>query len=335
MYLVETIYGSRLFGTAVESSDIDKKRVYLCGMQDLVFGRTDTHNTSTGEGKDKVEIEEHHISTFCRMVRQGQTLALSLLFTPENMTTHRTPQWDELIHNRHRLVSRNLKPFVGYARSQAVKYSLKGERLRTLEDFIAEVRLLADFTDETGRLEQAELERLHATFGSREGVRLWVEETAGGPVRHIEVCGRSFGETTPLKLWVPPLETMYFRYGKRSLKAKEDNGSDLKAMYHAVRLAGEMNELLRTGFLTYPRPEAPLLLDIRNGKLTNGEVSDLIDRALEEGDRLFETSTLPEKPDALWLADWEVRTQGDYAMMDWQDQRNLNRTKALTEYLLG
>lgn len=317
MYLVEVIYGSRLFGTAIATSDIDKKRVYLSDMQDLVMGRTDARNTVTGEGANKVETEEHHITAFARMVMQGQTLALSLLFAPDNMVTHRTPQWDELLRGRSKLVSRNLLPFVGYARSQSIKYSLKGERLRTLGDFVEAVTKMEPAGPD-GRLHPLQFESLQTAFGQREGVRLWTEKTAGGPIRHIEVGGRSFGETTPLKLWVGPLTTMLNRYGKRAQQAKEDNGSDLKAMYHAVRLAGEMNELLRTGHLTYPRPEAPLLLDIRNGKLTNGEVSDLIEQAIAEGERLMEVSSLPARVDGSFLYDWVIRTQADYAAAEWK-----------------
>lgn len=315
MYLVETIYGSRLFGTSVAGSDIDKKRVYLCSMQDLVFNRTDTRNTVTGEGAGKVETEEHHISSFCRMLNQGQTLALSLLFTPDNMKTHTTAAWEELLRNRSRLVSKNLKPFVGYARSQAVKYSLKGERLRTLEDFIAEIKVTP--VEQDGRLHLQAFNLLEARYADRQGVRLWTETTATGIVRHIEVCGRSFGETTPLKLWLTPLESLLKQFGRRAQQAKEDNGQDLKAMYHAIRLSSELNEVLRTGHITYPRPEATLLLDVRKGKLSNGEVAALIDQAIEESDRLFVTSTLRDKPDGEWIDAWMLRTQASYAVSDW------------------
>lgn len=320
MYLVEVIYGSRLFGTAVATSDIDKKRIYLSDMQDLVMGRTDARNTVTGKGANKVEVEEHHITAFARMVMQGQTLALSLLFAPDNMVTHRTPQWDELLRGRSRLVSRNLLPFVGYARSQSIKYSLKGERLRTLGDFVETITKMEPAGLE-GRLHPLQFESLQTAFGQREGVRLWTEKTAGGPIRHIEVGGRSFGETTPLKLWVAPLTTMLNRYGKRAMSAKEENGRDLKAMYHAIRLTGEMNELLRTGHITYPRPEAALLLAVRRGEFTNEEVSEMIDRGMEEGDRLFQSSTLPDKPDEEWLYSWVIRTQADYACRSWLDEK--------------
>ena len=338
MYLVETVYGSRLFGTALPTSDMDIKRIFVCDMKDLVFGRTSTRNNVDIRNGVKFETEEHYIAAFCRMVEEGQTLAYSMMFTPPEFTTHTTSAWEELIANRSRLVSKNLKPFVGYARSQAQKYSLKGERLRTLGNFIEDIqRHLGEPFGNTsqrhlgepfgitpeGRMLPHYFELLCKHYEGSEGIRLHTELTANQAIRHIEVCGKSFGETTPLKLWLKPLLQLRNQYGKRSMQSKEDNGSDLKALYHAVRITSEMNEILRTGNLTYPRPEASLLLDIRRGKLTNGEIATLIDNSIAEGDRLFGISSLRDTPDTEWLDDWSLRVQAYVAVSSWTDEKSL------------
>ena len=323
--LVKTIYGSKLFGTALPASDTDFKSVFVCDMEELVFGKTATQNTVEGVGSQKVESEAHHISHFCRMLKQGQTLAYSMLFTPDHAVVETSDAWNELVENKSRLVSKNLRPFVGYARSQAQKYSLKGERLRTLDHFIEDIKMSLDEKEVTreGRLHESAFCGLQEHYKDSEGARLWTEHTVNMDVRHIEICGKSFGETTPLKLWLKPLLDLRNRYGGRSQQAKEDNGTDLKAMYHSVRIASEMNEILTTGNLTYPRPEAALLLDIRNGKLTNREVGDIIDRLICTGDELFETSTLRDRPDDEWLDDWQLRTQGDAAFWAWADRNSM------------
>jgi predicted nucleotidyltransferase len=328
--LVKTIYGSKLFGTALPTSDTDLKAVFVCDMEGLVFNKTDAENTVEGKGSQKVEFEAHHISNFCRMLKQGQTLAYSMLFTPKDLVVSTSDAWEELVENKARLVSKNLRPFVGYARSQAQKYSLKGERLATLDHFIEDIKMFLDEKEVTpnGRLYESAFCGLMEHYKDAEGARLWTEHTANMDVRHIEICGKSFGETTPLKLWVTPLMELRSRYGGRSQQAKEDKGIDLKAMYHAVRITSEMNEILTTGSLTYPRPEAPLLMDIRNGKLTNREVGDIIDRLICTGDELFETSTLRDKPDAEWLDDWQLRTQGDAAFWAWSNRNAMVRPNA-------
>lgn len=315
--LFECVYGSHLFGVSTPESDTDLKAVYCPNFEELVLGQTEAHSFNNGkEGPDKVEREAHSIQTFCRMVEQGQTLTYGMLFAPKDKWISWTPEWEELVDNRDRLVSKNLGPFVGYARSQAQKYSLKGNRLRTLKDFISTLDTLGDnenkYLDFEGRLLPETFEFLEDEYRGEQGIRLWTEHTANKTIRHIEVCGKSFGETTPLKLWVQPLQALLNRYGKRAMNAMESDGSDLKAMYHAVRLTDEMNELLTTGHITYPRPNAQKLMDIRNGKYTNEQVADMIDEAVMEGEALMQTSTLRDKPDSEWLRGWMFRTVRRY-----------------------
>jgi hypothetical protein len=311
--IFQCVYGSKLFGVSTPESDLDLKGVYCASFDELVLGRTEATNSTNGlDGPDKIETENHFIGKFCQMVNQGQTLTYGMLFAPRDKWVVWTPEWEELVTNRHRLVSRSVLPFIGYARSQAQKYSLKGERLQTLQDFINGLRVLTP-SGETGRLSEGQFELLMAMYGDRTGVRLWTEQTATQLVRHIEVCGKSFGETTPLKLWVEPLLSLQRKYGKRAMSAKESDGSDLKAMYHAVRLCGEMNELLSTGHISYPRPDAELLLAIRSGAYTNEQVAEMIDSAVLLGDELLKSTTLQESPDSEWLQEWLLRTQRVYA----------------------
>jgi hypothetical protein len=311
-HIFKCMYGSRLFGVATPESDVDIKGVYCANFEELVMGQTDARSDNNGkEGAEKIEREFHFIRTFCKMVEQGQTLTYSLMFAPEEYWIQASQEWCELVANRDRLVSKQVMPFIGYARSQAMKYSLKGERLRTLRNFIEYLSIIKP-GGQDGRLSTEQFNTLVQIHSSQEGIRVWTEHTANQQIRQIEVCGKSFGETTPLKLWVEPLTRLLNRFGKRAMSAMESDGADLKAMYHAVRLTGEMNELLQTGCITYPRPDADLLMRIRQGKFTNGEVAEMIEVAVAEGEVLLLTSTLQEKPDSEWLTDWMLRTQRNY-----------------------
>lgn len=74
-------------------------------------------------------------------------------------------------------------------------------------------------------------------------------------------------------------------------------GFDSKAAMHMIRMMQEGLEYVKTGQLTYPRPEVSLLLDIRNGLLTKNAVEREYLRLEEE--LLFETSAckLPNRVD--------------------------------------
>jgi hypothetical protein len=257
--------------------------------------------------KDVEKNEEHemyYIKPFADLLSSGQTVAYSMLFAPKDMWLETSPEWEELVANKDKVVSKALKSFAGYARSQAVKYSLKGDKLQLLDEVI-------DFMSRYSPtfLPQQCWSVLEAVFTGRPTVRFWTDIKGNVEIRLMEICGRSFGETTSLKYWLEALVKLRNTYGSRAMEAKENDGKDLKALYHAVRICSEMNEILAHGTVTYPRPEKELLLDIRNGKLTNGDISNIIDELMAKGDRLFETSTLREKPDYEWLNQWYKDTQ--------------------------
>jgi hypothetical protein len=86
-------------------------------------------------------------------------------------------------------------------------------------------------------------------------------------------------------------------YGKRVRLAQQMGGQDWKAMSHAVRIVREAEELLLGGKITFPRPEAKLLLQIRKGELPHGKVLELIETGLEIVELARLATDLPEQPD--------------------------------------
>jgi len=74
-------------------------------------------------------------------------------------------------------------------------------------------------------------------------------------------------------------------------------GYDTKHAMHLYRLMTEGKELLLTGHMTFPRPDADLLVKVRNGLWSYKELMERV----EEFDKLFEkwyeNSVLPHTPD--------------------------------------
>lgn len=303
--IVRILAGSNLYGVATPTSDKDIKSVFVAdSVKDLYMGvkNSDVYNNGA-EGKDKEEYEDFYIKQFAKLLIGGQTVIYDMLFAPPSNILESSPAWEELISNRSKLVSQNVFPFVSYARSQAIKYSLKGERLKTLKDFLAELRQYQ---------EEDWFEHLTKMFKDREGIRFWADERGGVSTPMIEVCGKSFGKTTSRKLWIDPLQSLIKAYGDRAESAMMSDGKDLKAMYHAVRISNQCIELLQTGSVTFPRPNKDFLMDIRSGKVTYDEVAKAIDTNSEEIQKLLVTTTLPLKPDEKWIHDWAWRTQESY-----------------------
>jgi hypothetical protein len=66
---------------------------------------------------------------------------------------------------------------------------------------------------------------------------------------------------------------------------------------HAVRVAREAEELLMHHTITYPRPEADLLLAIRKGELPYKEVAEMLEAGLDRREECHRISALPDRGD--------------------------------------
>jgi hypothetical protein len=95
-------------------------------------------------------------------------------------------------------------------------------------------------------------------------------------------------------------------YGERARAAMTNEGIDWKAMSHAVRVARQAIELLNTGSITFPRPDAAELIEIKKGMRPYEEISALLEKLVAEVQEASQVSTLPEQTNAS-LADRQVR----------------------------
>jgi len=82
---------------------------------------------------------------FINLACEGETIALDMLHVPDDKVVEKHPVWDEIVLNRQKFYTKNLKAFVGYARRQASKYGIKGSRLNDIKkvlDFFQIICLL-------------------------------------------------------------------------------------------------------------------------------------------------------------------------------------------------
>ena len=66
------------------------------------------------------------------------------------------------------------------------------------------------------------------------------------------------------------------KHGQRP-ELEAQYGYDTKAAMHMLRVLGEGIELMETGNITLPRPEAPFLKDVRNGKFALPDIEALFE----------------------------------------------------------
>ncbi len=293
-------FGSHLYGTATPSSDEDFKGVFMPTAEQILLGRIpkthregetdDTRKNEPGE----LDCQFYSLHHFLRLATQGQTVAIDMLFAPENCVFKDTEHgwiWDDLIKNRKLLLSKQMNAFTGYARSQAAKYSLKGDRLNKLREFLAIVE------------NYKELLPLRNIWDKlpKDGERVNPQG-----IRELNICGKWIGEGVHTADAATIVGHQIARYGKRADDAANAAGIDWKAISHAVRVTKELLEILSFGEVTFPLRDADLLLKIKQGKLSLEEVQDIIDRDLAFVELQTRQSTLPDRVDQKFWENWLI-----------------------------
>lgn len=316
--IMETAFGSHLYGTATPASDHDWKAIRIPPAREILLQRikpTITDNTKTdGAVKNAaadVDRETWALHQFFRLVGEGQTVAMDALFsTPDAWVREPGPAWQEIIANRHRLVSSKAASFLGYCRNQANKYGIKGSRMAAAETTVGllESLLAAHRQAKLGDV-GAEVERVLAGMEHVEFVE--IPTPSGGTIRHLSVCGRKAPYTSSLKSAGEMFARLFDQYGERARAAKNHENIDWKALSHAVRVGRQALELLATGRMTFPRPEAAHLVAIKTGSLAYAPVAEEIEGLLDQVEVAAERSPLPREPDFAFMDDMVVVAYGE------------------------
>ncbi len=308
-------FGSHVYGTNVPESDKDYKGIYVPEPEDILLQRTrETYQQVTKKDKDAkntkddVDIEIFSFQQYFKLLLQGQTGALDMLFTPEKFWLPKECgdlwTWREIRENKDKFLHSGVASFVGYCKTQANKYGIKGSRMGAIEDTLGYLKDNAK--DLNARMRDVfDIDTLKKYSEGREHVD--VVTIINGPTQQLnyyfEVIGKKFEMGVKVKVVTDRLEKIYDEYGERAKLAKKNQGVDWKALMHAVRVKSEALELLSTGNITFPRPEKDLLLKIRKAEMDYSEVANIIEEGLIEVQEAQEKSILPKEPNREFVED--------------------------------
>jgi RNA repair pathway DNA polymerase beta family len=324
--IFECKIGSHLYGTSTVNSDEDYQGVFLPSEQDLLgLARSPRELTSgkkqsLGDRNQAGDIDRKHyaIQRFIELGAEGQPAMLEMLFVPSTLVVSATSEWTEVISCRNAFLSqRGIRPFLGFAQAQANRATLKGKNLNLV---LALIEALAPEVAKNARctvLEFLSISESNQTR-SKEKREIPVEANlAGVPVDYLvnehgfpQICiaGRYFDPTVIAKSLLDSLKTLEERYGNRVREAAR-SGYDFKSLSHACRLITEAEELLLTGWITLPRPDAEFLLQVKQGFIDR-EWFDFLTEEIERIDRVvLPQCRLPKEPDMIALQDLCVGLQ--------------------------
>jgi hypothetical protein len=313
LQIFRTQFGSHLYGTSTPASDFDFKSVFVPEARAILLQRVkgafnDKRPKAEFEKNVAGEVEEERfaVQKFLSLLAEGQTVALDMLFAPEWAWIGEPAwQWNEIVANRHRLITKRSQAFIGYTYKQASKYGVKGSR-------VAAGRLALAWVDDAisqGYSPNAKLAEWavghEASIEAIEHMSIEDQTMPNGTIiRHWQVCGRKMPYSSSIKNAREILQRMVDEYGHRALQAERNEGVDWKALSHAVRVGTQAIELLQTGHVTFPLPNAAHVLEIKTGGRSYASVAEEIEDLLELVKAAAEKSVLRECPDQVWIDDF-------------------------------
>ncbi|MCK5602924.1 nucleotidyltransferase domain-containing protein [Candidatus Pacearchaeota archaeon] len=293
--IVKLTYGSHLYGTSTPDSDMDIKGIYLPTKEDLflqqvensiIFDTRDEKEKNTSEDTDE---EYYSLQYFIKLACKGETVALDMLHCPKDKLYVTHPIWDKLVENKEKFYTKNLVSFIGFARTQAIKYSIKGDKLieaRNILSFFAGLNPLHRLAAVWKEIPEGKYVVKHPATGEQNGLRM------------LEICGRKLPETASADYAFGVIETVCNKYGERAKLAATNDGMDWKALSHATRAAFQIKSILKDGTITFPLAIADDLRDIKLGKKSYvEEVVPQLEELIEEVEGLLKASDLPEEVD--------------------------------------
>lgn len=317
--------GSHLYGTNTPESDIDTRGVFIPAREYFL---------GFAKGIEQIEDKEtdtviFELRKFLHLTLLANPNILELLFVPKEKWVSYTTEWEKIVNYRHLMVSKKARhTFAGYAYAQLKRikshrqwllnppkvkperseYGLPEHQKLVTADQIGAFNVylkdcLEDIVDMHPFKEQLiEMKESHDFMGLVQIKKMVTDESmhaiktvTGLSDNIIEAVEREKRYKNALAHWNSYLNWKENRNPKRAeLEAKF--GFDCKHASNLVRLITEGQELLSTGHITLPRPDADLILSVKNGAWTYETLIEKTEEMDKMFDALYKTSPLPYTP---------------------------------------
>lgn len=285
-------FGSHLYGTNTENSDLDYKGVFIPNREEFFlekYPKTISFSTSLTKEKntnEDVDIEIFSIHKFFKLGIEGQTVFIDMINAPNDFCLVKTPYWSFLKNHANLFYTKKLTAFLNYCRKQAAKYGIKGSRIHTVQNFL---NLMNQYP------EYEKLEKIWNKIKENEHI-FFRYDLDNDKVKHVEICGKVLQSSTTIGYNKKVLEQFLNQYGKRARLASKNKNIDWKAVSHAIRAGYELYELYTTGKIKFPLKQASFIKEVKYGK---HDFKKVVQPVLEEIIKMVENeakkSNFPDK----------------------------------------
>lgn len=246
--------GSRLYGTNTPQSDYDYRGFTVPPFEYLVGLSNFEHRVIK-----EPDLIVYSIKRFFQLLILGDPTAYEILFAPEANIVKRSDLGGVVLRNRSLFACKRFARRIGgYAQSEWRKVT--GTHLVPVKRTSNEDEVVED-----------------------------IRKVFSPPKEEMD-------EIIRLLFLQHPRET---RSSRRKLGTKrkaqiKQHGYCTSSACHTIRLLGQLREIMQTGKLTFPRPQAKRLLMIKQGKLSLERVQELYEDAKKRADLAIDNTYLPD-----------------------------------------
>jgi hypothetical protein len=258
------ISGSRLYGTDMPESDYDLRGFTIPPFEYLLGIKT--FNSQELDGDHKI----YSLKRFLELLLNGDPQVTELLFSPPSLVKTSSIVGEKVLDlgKKYALSNKSYARIMGFSNGEwrkAMAIKLVPEKRKKEEP-----EILNDLWNCFEGLSKDQKDLVIKTLND------------GRPHKEISsVAG----------------------LGKKRREQVEKHGYCTKSAAHSIRLVGQVTELMLTGSITFPRPDAKILRDIRNGELNKSEITAVYESSRNLAESVREKSILRESPDPVSI--WE------------------------------
>jgi len=310
------ITGSRLYGTNTPESDTDIRGVFIAP-KEYYFGFKIIEQCRSSEA----DTELLEIRKFMMLCANNNPNIIEFLFVPVLIET--SPEWNKIIENRSSFVSKKVKhTFMGYAFSQLKRIKshrswllnppkkkperkdfdlpedrslISGDQIGAFNEIISNyLEQVGDFHELRDQLiEMNEKHNYKAIIKNIENLNFnSVKDISGLSDNLLYALAKEKAYEQACRHFKQYENWKNTRNPARA-KLEEKFGYDTKHASHLYRLVSECKDLLQTGNLTFPLPNAEHIKNIKEGHFTYEKVVDDFEKEEKEVEGIYEASSLP------------------------------------------
>ena len=310
LYLTQ--YGSHLYGTHTENSDLDFRGVYIPTIDDLILHKDKDEineeiiieledyknlkdkNITIGGGsfpvagvgytkEVKVDVKIFSLQKFIQLCSKADTNALDLLFSYTNKDVEsylytKNGQYINplaaMLTYKHKLINTDrLESPITYAFKQATKYGMKGKRRLLMLQILEKAKLLSDI-----HTVQDIVPLIQNMFDDKY-LRIDELDNKGKTEKYLFVCGIQHQFNLSIEKFKQRLQDKIDKEYTSQRTINASDGNDWKALSHAIRILFEIKQLLETQTIRFPVD--PIVKQIKLGQICREEIDNLFNNTFE------------------------------------------------------